>query len=183
MSQKVQQVPDYFTPEEEAALVEGAPSYPTRMAFRIMFKTGLRVPEAPALRRVNLRLDLDPPIIVVRADSPGSKARKGREVPVPAEPVESLHDLASFHNNYRRRLMLDISRWRLSQVMKEVALEVSIESYRAHRHAFRHTYGRNCVLRGEPILVLQKWLGHQSVKDTQRYVELTGAHHGRVSRL
>ena len=67
--------------------------------------------------------------------------------------------------------------------MKEVALEVSIESYRAHRHAFRHTYGRNCVLRGEPILVLQKWLRHQSVKDTQRYVELTGAHHERVSRL
>ena len=131
MPRKVQQIPDYFTPEEAAALVEGAPSYPTRMAFRIMLKTGLRVSEALALRRVDLRLDQDPPIIVVRADSPGNKARRGREVPVPADLVESLHDLASFHNKERQRPMLDISRWRLSQVMKEVALEVGIDPARA----------------------------------------------------
>ena len=54
---------------------------------------------------------------------------------------------------------------------------------RAHPHAFRHTYGRNCVLRGVPIPVLQKWLGHSSLTDTQRYVELAGAHHEWVSRL
>ena len=161
----------------------GRPSYPTRMAFRIMLKTGLRVSEALALRRVDLRLDQDPPIIVVRADSPGNKARKGREVPVPADMVESLHDLASFHNKDRQRPMLDMSRWRLSQVMKQVALEVGIDPARAHPHAFRHTYGRNCVLRGIPIPVLQKWLGHQPLKDTQRYVELAGAHHEWVSRL
>ena len=29
MPRKIQQIPDYFTPEEAAALVEGAPSYPT----------------------------------------------------------------------------------------------------------------------------------------------------------
>ena len=89
MPRKVQQIPDYFTPEEASALVEGAPSYPTRMAFRLMLKTGLRVSEALALRRVDLRLDQDPPIIVVRTDSPGNKARKarkGREVPVPCRP-------------------------------------------------------------------------------------------------
>ena len=130
MPRKVQQIPDYFTPDEAAALVEGAPSYPTRMAFRIMLKTGLRVSEALALRRVDLRLDQDPPIIVVRADSPGNKARKGREVPVPADLVESLHDLASFHNKDRQRPMLDISRWRLSQVMKETALQVGIDPAR-----------------------------------------------------
>ena len=140
----------------------GRPSYPTRMAFRLMLKTDLRVSEALALRRV----DQEPPIIVVRADSPGNKARKGREVPVPADLVESLHDLASFHNKDRQRPMLDISRWRLSQVMKETAAQVGIDPKRAHPHAFRDTYDRNCVLKGVPIPVLQKWLGHQSLKDT-----------------
>ena len=197
MATKVQQIPDYFTPEEAAALVEGPPSYPTRMAFRLMLKTGLRVSEPLALRRVDLRLDQaprsswcgdaegltramvrpGPPIIVVRADSAGNKARKGREVPVLADLVESLHDLASFHNKDRQWPMLDISRWRLSQVMKETALQVGIDPKRAQPHAFRHTYGRNCVLRGVPIPVLQKWLGHQSLKDTQCYVELACAHH------
>ena len=94
MARRLQQLPDYFTEEEAAALVDAAPSYPTRMAFRIMLRTGLRVSEALALRQVDLRLDQDPPIIVVRADSPGNKARKGREVPVPADLLESLRDLA-----------------------------------------------------------------------------------------
>ena len=59
--------PDYFTEDEGVAALR----YPTRMAFRIMLKTALRVSEALAMRRVDLRLDQDPPIIVVRVDSQG----------------------------------------------------------------------------------------------------------------
>ncbi len=148
-----------------------------------MLRTGPRVSEALALRQVDLRLDQDPPIIVVRADSPGNKARKGWEVPVPADLVESLRDLASFHSKDHYRPMMDFSRQRIGQVMKEAAARAGIDPARAHPHALRHTYGRNCVLRGVPIPVLQKWLGHQSLKDTQRYVELAGAHHEWVGRL
>ena len=153
-------------------MVYAAPSYPARMALKIMLKTGLRVSEALALRRVDLRLDQDPPIIVVRADSLGNKARKGREVPVPAELVESLRDLASFHSKNHYRPMMDISRQRIGQVGKEEAVQAGIDPASAHPHAFRHTYGRNCVPRGVPIPVLQKWLGHASMADTQGYVEL-----------
>ena len=127
LARRSQKFPDYFTLEEAGALVEAAPSFQTRMAFRIMLRTGLRVFDALALRRVDLRLNQDPPIIVVRADSPGNKARKGQEVPVPADLVERLHDLASLHYKDRQRPMLDISRWRLSQVMKETARDVGIE--------------------------------------------------------
>ena len=183
MPRSLKKIPDYFTEEEAVALVEAAPSYLARMAFRIMLKTGLRVSEALALRRVDLRLDQEPPIIVVQADSPGNKARKGREVPVPADLVESLRDLASFHNKDHYQPMLNLSRQRIGQVMKDTARHVGIDPSRAHPHAFRHTYGRNCVLRGVPIPVLQKWLGHASMVDTQRYVELAGAHHEWVSRL
>ena len=183
MPRKSKKIPDYFTEEEAVALVEAAPSYPARMAFRLMLKTGLRVSEALALRRVDLRLDQHPPIIVVAADSPGNKGRRGREVPVPADLVESLRDLASSHSKDHYQPMLNLSRQRIGQVMKDAAREVGIDPARAHPHAFRHTYGRNCVLRGIPIPVLQKWLGHSSMKDTQRYVELAGAHHEWVSRL
>ena len=183
MARSLRRIPDYFTEEEAVALVDAAPSYQTRMAFRIMLKTGLRVSEALALRRVDLRLDQDPPIIIIRADSPGNKARKGREVPVPADLLESLRDLASFHGKDRHRPMLDLSRQRIGQVIKNAAVQAGIDPARAHPHAFRHTYGRNCVLRGVPVPVLQKWLGHASMVDTQRYVELAGAHHEWVSRL
>ena len=146
MARRLQRIPDYFSEEEAVALVDAAPSYQTRMAFRIMLRTGLRVSEALALRRVDLRLDQDPPIIIIRADSPGNKARKGREVPVPADLLESLRDLASFHGKDRHRPMLDLSRQRIGQVMKNAAVQAGIDPARAHPHAFRHTYGRNCVL-------------------------------------
>ena len=180
MARRLQRIPNYFTEEEAATLVDAAPSYPTCMAFRIMLRTGLRVSETLALRRVDLRLDKHPLIIVVRADSPGSK---GREVPVPADLIEGLRDLASFHGKDHYQPMIDISRQRIGQVLKEAAVQAGIDPARAHPHAFRHTYGRNCVLRGVPIPVLQKWLGQASMVDTQRYVELAGAHHEWVARL
>ena len=94
--------------------------------------------------------------------------------------------MASSHNKDRHyQPMLNLSSASgSSQVMKDDGTRGRDRPrQRAHPHAFRHTYGRNCVLRGVPIPVLQKWLGHQSLKDTQRYVELAGAHHEWVSRL
>ena len=169
MARRPQKLPDYFTPEEADALVAAAPSFP----IRIMFRTGLRVSEALSLHRSDLRLNQDPPVISVRPEAPGNKACKGREVPIPADLVESLADLAAFHSKDRSRPMLDISRQWVAESMKRAAADAGINPARA----LRHTYGRNCVLRGVPIPVLQQWLGHQSLADTQRYVELAGAHH------
>ena len=183
MARRPQKLPDYFTTDEAEALVEAAPSYPTRMAFRIMLRTGLRVSEALSLRRSDLRLNQDPPVISVRPEAPGNKARKGREVPVPADLLQGLADLASFHSKDRNRPMLDITRQWVGESMKRAAADAVINPDRAHPHAFRHTYGRNCVLRRVPIPVLQQWLGHQSLADTQQYVELAGAHHQWVARL
>ena len=122
MARRLQRIPDYFTEEEGVSLVDAAPSYQTRMAFRIMLKTGLRVSEALALRRVDLRLDQDPPIIIIQADSPGNKARKGREVPVPADLLESLRDLASFHGKDRHRLMLAQGAYQVDSASERVKL-------------------------------------------------------------
>ena len=83
MARGTQKLPDYFTPEEADALVAAAPSYPTRVAFRITLRTGLRVSEALSLRRSYLRLNQDTPVLSVRADAPGNKSRRGREFPPP----------------------------------------------------------------------------------------------------
>ena len=89
----------------------------------------------------------------------------------------------TWHPKDRNRPMLDISRQWVGEAMKRAAAQVGMDPARAHPHAFRHTYGRNCVLRGVPIPVLQQWLGHQSLSDTQRYVELAGTHHSWVDRV
>ena len=98
----------------------------------------------------------------------GNKARKGREVTIPADPVESLADLAWFHSKDHKRHLLDISRQWVAESMKRASAAAGIDPAWVHPQAIRHTYGRNCVLRGVPIPVLQQWLGHQSLADTQR---------------
>ena len=116
----------------------------------------------------------------VRPEAPDNKARKGREVPIPVDLLEGLADLASFHSKDRSRPMLSISRQRVGESMKRAAAAAGIEPT---PNAFRNTNGRNCVLHGIPLPVLQQWLGHQSLADTQRYVGLAGAHHSWVAKL
>jgi integrase len=96
------------------------------MAFRSMIRTGLRVSEALSLRRSDLRLNQDPPVISARPEAPGNEARKGREVPIPADLLESLADLASFHSKDRSRPMLDISWQWVGKTMKRAAAEAGI---------------------------------------------------------
>ena len=97
--------------------------------------------------------------------------------------VESLGDLASIHAKDRRKPLFDISRQWVSKSMKEAVLEVGLDPARAHPHALRHTYGGNAVLAGVPIPVLKEWLGHRSLAETERYVQLAGGHHDWVKRL
>ena len=183
MARKPQKLPDYFTPEEAKALLAEAPSYQVRMAMRVMLRTGLRVGECLSLRPADLRLKQAPPIISLRPEVTGNKSKKGREVPIPDDLVEHLADLASSQAKDRERPLFNISRQWVSKSMKEAAVEAGLDPGRAHPHALRHTYGRTAVLNGVPTPVLQQWLGHRSLAETERYVQLAGGHHDWVKRI
>ena len=151
MARKPVKLPDYFTPEEAAALVDKAPSYPVKMAMRVMLRTGLRVGECLSLRLADLRFNQDPPITSLRPEVTGNKAKRGREVPIPEDLASSLSDMVSMRPRNDRQLPLfEISRQWVSKCMKEAALEAGLDPARAHPHTLRHTYGRNAVLNGVP---------------------------------
>ena len=42
---------------------------------------------------------------------------------------------------------------------------------------------RNAVLAGVPTPVLQSWLGHQPLSETEQYVKLSGGNHELAERL
>ena len=139
MARKPQALPDYFTPKEAKVLVASAPSW---MAMRVMLRTGLRIGECLSLRSADLRLTQDPPIISLRPEVTGNKSKKGCEVPIPDDLLESLGDLASIHAKDRQRPLFDVTRQWVSKSMKAAALEAVLDPARAHPHALRHTYGR-----------------------------------------
>ena len=155
MPRKPEKLPDYFTADEAQALLDAAPSYPVKMAMRVMLRTGLRVGECISLRPADLRLRQDPPIISLRPEVTGNKAKRGREVPIPADLVGHLEALASTQAKDRQKPLFDISRQWVSKSMKEAATAAGLDPARAHPHALRHTYGRDAVLAGVPTPVLQ----------------------------
>ena len=169
MARKPQALPDYFTPEEARSLVAAAPSYQVRMAMRVMLRTGLRVRECLSLRAAGLRFKQDPPIISLRPEVTGNKSKKEREVPIPADLVESLGDLASVHAKDRARSFFDVSRQWVSKSMKEAAVAAGLDPVRAHPCPPAHLRAERHPQRG-PHAVLQQWLGHHSLAETERYV-------------
>ena len=86
----------------------------------------------PVPLRGGPRLSQDPPIIFLRPEVTENKSKKGREVPIPADLVESLGDLASIHAKDRRKPLFDISRQWVSKSMKEAAIEAGLDPARAH---------------------------------------------------
>ena len=159
MARKPVKLPNYFTTEEASALVEAAPSYPVKMAMRVMLRTGLRVSECLSLRPADLRFNQDPPIISLRPEVTGNKSKRGREIPIPADLASSLSDMVSMRPRDRQLPLFDVSRQWVSKSMKEADVEADLDPGRAHPHALRHTYGRTAVLNGVPTPVLQQWLG------------------------
>ena len=160
-AEKTRQAARLFHPRGgRDALIGAAPSYPVRMAIRIMLRTGLRVSECLSPRPDDIRLRQDPPIISLRPEVTGNKSKRGREVPIPADLASFLADLVSMRPRDRQLPLFDISRQWVSKSMKEAAVEAGIDPARVHPHALRHTHGRNAVLSGVPTPVLQRWLGH-----------------------
>ena len=183
MPRKPKKLPDYFTMEEANGLILATESRDTRLVMRLMLRCGLRVSEALQVRPSHLRFERTPPIISLPADIPGNKARTAREIPVPEDLVEVLRDRASGETRARNRPLAEISRQAVGQGMKKAAELVGMDPARVHPHAFRHTYGRHCILQGVPVNVLQQWLGHASLTMTMQYVYLAGDHHSYVARI
>lgn len=50
-------------------------------------------------------------------------------------------------------------------------------------HGLRHTFASHCVMRGVPLEVLQKWLGHADIRQTMRYAHLAEDHSDRFVEL
>ena len=180
---KARELPDYFTMEEAQALIQATDSAETKFIMRLMLRCGLRVSEALALRPSHLRLEQDPPIIVVPVVV-GNKAKKEREVPIPADIVEFVRDRASGKTKALNDTLVSITaRQTINHGMKRAARVAGIDPDRAKPHSFRHTYGRHCADSGVPVNVFQEWMGHSSLSRVMIYTKLGGTDLSKVNLI
>lgn len=155
-----------FTPEEESRLVESA-SGDDQTIMLLMRYSGMAVCDAALLQASELRGD---EIRYFRKKTRRNARRVSVVVPIPGWLVERLKATPLKQGRYffcagSDRVESAAKYWlyRLSPVFKKAGLE------RAETHRFRHTFATSLLTEGYSLEDVSKWLGHASVKTTERY--------------
>ena len=157
---------------------EGALGDRNRALIALMYRAGLRVSEALALRPV----DVDPKAGTIRVLR--GKGGKARTVGVDDTALRFVERWLE----HRGRLELGgqvllfcslagepLEPASVRQSLRRCAARAGI-SKRVHPHGLRHTLAAELALEGVPVHVIQQTLGHSNVSVTSRYINHLAPH-------
>ena len=175
----------YLNAEERAAFLAVARRQPARdrTLCETLHFTGCRPSEL--LEITPARVDLSGGTIVIRSlkkrkDTAGRAKVVYRTVPVPPDYLDTLntaHGIREAQRSRRRGALpiWPLSRVRVWQIVKRIMIEAGIPDA-PHRSpkGLRHGFGVNATVRGVPLHMLSKWLGHAQLSTTAIYADAVG---------
>ncbi|ACT69141.1 tyrosine recombinase XerD [Neorickettsia risticii str. Illinois] len=174
-------LPRYLTKEEVLSLLTfletGQPATLRLYAIlEILYSSGMRVSELINMKISDIRplLNGQQHIIIV------GKGRKERILPFSKKAIQVLKlYLTSYQSNSpwlfpgAGRKDRPMSRQRLGQLLKELALKCSIDPKRISPHVIRHSFATHLLDNGMDIKVVQDLLGHAQITTTQIYTHIS----------
>ncbi len=175
----------YLNAEERAVFLAVARRQPARdrTLCETLHFTGCRPSEL--LEITPARVDLSGGMIVLRSlkkrkDAAGRLRIVYRSVPVPPDYLDTLNTAHGIREAQKSRRQAAAPIWPLSrvrvwQIVKKIMIEAGIADA-AHRSpkGLRHGFGVNAVVKGIPLHMLQKWLGHAQLSTTTIYADAVG---------
>jgi integrase len=162
---------------EEAHRLRSVPRDEWRTMILVAMRTGLRFGELLALRWVDV--DFDRRMIAVRqnyvrGEFKAPKSGRTRYVPMTPDVVAELQ----VHKHTRGPLVFCdfagnvLERYPVVKALTERLAMIGLAERGMGWHDLRHTYASHLVMSGVDIYVVQRLLGHRSIKTTERYVHL-----------
>ena len=170
----------YVNATERDRIVEVAAALecPKRLFCMMLLNTGCRLSEATALRVRDIQVDEG----VVSILSLKKRGRRlVREVPISPKFATEIADYIGTISSPNHRLWC-ISRSTGWRWVKAVMNDAGIAGLRASPKGLRHGFGVHCVMRGIPVFLIQKWLGHEKLETTQIYASVMGAEERVLAR-
>ena len=175
----------YLNAEERAAFLKRARQRPARdrTICETLHYTGCRPSEL--IEITPARIDLSGAAITIRSlkkrkDSSGTQKAVYRSVPVPPDYLDTLNTAHGIREAQKSRRLAHVPVWALSrvrvwQIVKDVMIEAGIADA-PHRSpkGLRHGFGVNAVVKGIPLHMLQKWMGHAQLSTTAIYANAIG---------
>ena len=166
---------------EVAALLKACGKSPTgvrnRAAITLMYRAGLRCAEALSVRRCDVVFDQDgrATVRVLRPKGAG-RGKPPRVVGLGARSALALRAQLESRNmgedsplcSTRNGTQPSTNYFRA--LLPRLARRAGIER-RVNPHALRHTWAYDAMMRGEPVPVISKALGHSSLSITAVYLD------------
>ena len=157
--------------EEYQALLQHLPQR-YAVLLRLLTATGFRISEALSIRSTDL---YEGGVLVRKSNTKGQ--RSTRDLPLPPNLLKELRDLAGnaqyvFQSTHKKETPL--TRQAADYVFRNTCKELGIEGWSLHgaRRFFICTLAHKNV----PLPVIQKAVGHSSLRSTTTYIEVEEHH-------
>ena len=165
------QVEALFARAEDEAASDRPEAVRMLAMLELLYGSGLRATELVSL-----------PISAVPRDEPfltvTGKGGQARMVPVSRRAKQALSRWLALREQGSRFLFPSrgghISRVRLFQLLKELAVRADLPPEKLSPHVLRHAFATHLLEGGADLRVVQELLGHASISTTQLYTHLTG---------
>ena len=163
-------LPDVLSKEEVGNILKSTKNLKHKAMLSAIYSCGLRRSEV-----VNLQItNIDSKRMMIKIK--GAKGKKDRYVQLSPRLLELLRQ---YYTQYKPKVWLFEGQTggrygaeSISKLLKAAAYRAGIKR-RVHLHMLRHSFATHQLEQGVDIRYIQAWLGHESVKTTQRYTHVT----------
>ncbi|MCP3476684.1 site-specific integrase [Bradyrhizobium sp. CCGUVB1N3] len=146
--------------------------------------TGARISEVLAL--VPRSIDYEAgvvSIVTLKRRKPGIV----RQVPIPPWLVTELTSVFKLKSAQRDPHLAARRLWRWSRTtawryVKAIMIQAGIVGMQAMPKGLRHGFGVGAIRAKVPLTLLQRWLGHASLRSTAVYLDVSGAEEQEIAR-
>lgn len=164
-------IPDILTIEEIKKLIESANNIKHKLIIKLLYGTGLRVSEIINLKKENINFEED----LIKVDL--GKGKKDRFVKIPSSIKEELKNYSKiidskflFPSNRNKK----ITKATIQAILRNFAKKAGIKK-KVYPHLLRHSFATHLLEQGTDLRIIQKLLGHSSIKTTQIYTQISQA--------
>ena len=164
-------LPDILTVDEIRKLIDFTSNIKHKAIIKLIYGGGLRVSEIVSLKKRDLNFDES--LIHIGL----AKGKKDRFVKMPESLKIELTALLNFSDGkylFESNRGGKLSTATIQAILKNSAKKAELQK-RVYPHLLRHSFATHLLEAGTDLRVIQKLLGHASIKTTQIYTQISQA--------